>query len=292
MKFLSKISLAGIIALLILIAGCDKTKPYDVIVAPPEAHFVGAKNQSYFVVDSLPVYNVIVGTTDVSPTDRVVTYNVTSPTGAVAGTQYTIGTSGTVTIPAGQALANIDVRALTAVYGGGRKDTLIFTLSIPSLKPSTFLDTVKLALSGPCSEAATDLNVLLGNYDNTNELLGGGPYGPYTTSISGVTPTSATTGTIVVENIWDNGWGPISFDVDWTDPLNRTVTVVQQNAIPGSDAGDLNPAYAGMTIAVRPYATSGPGTYSYCSQTITLNMQLGVTGLGYFNVLYQVNMAR
>jgi hypothetical protein len=136
-----------------------------------------------------------------------------------------------------------------------------------------------------------NMDDFLGDFDNTNETFGG-PYGPYTTSVSAVTPTGATTARITVENIWDNGWGPIDFDVDWTDSENPTVTVVAQDPIPGSDAGDFNPAYAGIPANVRPFAAGPVGTFSACDNTLTLKMQLGVSGLGYFPNIYTVIMER
>lgn len=293
--FFNKLSLLGVLAATFLLSSCDKTKLYDIDTAPPAAHFVGGTTRIYSVVDDpAPSFKLQVGTTDVSSSDRTVTYVVSSPSGAVQGTQYTITGGNTVTIPANSAVADINIQANYAEYSGGRRDTLIFSLAKPSLDITQFQDTVRLIIAGPggCDEGDPDLNSLTGDYENTNELLGTSPYGPYTTSISAVTLTSPTTGTIVVENIWDNGWGPITFTLDWTDPINRTVEPIQQDAIPGSDAGDLNATYAGQTIAVRPNGTSGPGTYSACDQTFQLNMQLGVTALGWFNVLYQVNMAR
>lgn len=301
MKQVKNISLLAIIALVMIMTGCDKTKPYTIDVAPAQAHFVGGKTQVYSVVDDpAPSFVLQVGSTDVATVDRLVTYNISSPSGAVLGTQYTVnsGTAGnTVTIPANGALASITVQANYSAYSSGRKDTLIFTLAQPSMTPATFLDTVRLIIAGPsgCNEANVNLTEVLGVYDNTNELFAGSPYGPYTTTISGFTQLTPTSASIVVTNIWDNGWGPITFILDWSDPLNRTATVVQQDAIPGSNAGDLNAAYAGQTVAVRaPSATLSPtpGTYSYCDQTFTLQMQLGVTNLGYFNALYTVNMVR
>ena len=96
MKILNNISLIAIIALAFTLGSCDKTKPYDVEVAPPESHFVGSKTQSYSAANNpAPSYNVVVGTTDVFNTDRTVSYKVTSPSGAVGGTQYTISTGNT-----------------------------------------------------------------------------------------------------------------------------------------------------------------------------------------------------
>ncbi len=160
-----------------------------------------------------------------------------------------------------------------------------------STRSGSIPDTVVIA----CRESNVILSDLIGDYDNTNETLGTSAYGPYTTSISSAVSTGATTGTIVVENIWDNGWGPITFNLDWTDPNNRTATVVDQAAIPGSDAGDINPANAGSTISVRVPPTSlsaTAGTFSACGQTFILKMQLGVTGGSYFNSLYTVNLER
>jgi hypothetical protein len=277
--------------------GCDKTMEYPTITPPPQAHFVGAKFQSYQILSATqPVYNIGLGTTDVATSDRVITYKVTSPTNAVAGTHYSIvsgGASGTVTIPAGQALANIALQGIYAPYNAtGRKDTLVFTLTEPSLKSAAFSDTVKLALRGPCFEGDVTMGAFLGNYANTIETFGtGAPYGPYLTKITSSVLTSPTTGTIVVTNIWDNGWGPLTFNLDWTDPANRTATVVALAAIPGSNAGDLNPTYAGQTIAVRPFAGQA-GTFSACNNKFTLKMQLGVTALGFFGSLYTVNMSR
>jgi hypothetical protein len=283
-----------VVGSIIIIGSCNKGKKYDLITPGAYVHFVGAKSQAYPVRSAtVPVYNINIGTTDVVSADRVVTFKVTSSTGAVAGTQYTLGTTGnTVTIPAGQTTAVIPVQGKFSGYPVGRIDTLMFTLVMPSISPAKFSDTVKLALGDICSEGVGfTLASFVGTYARTNEAFNGSPYGPYTTTIASVNPLTATTGTITVTNIWDNGWGPITFTLDWSNPANLTTAVVAQAAIPGSNAGDLNPAYAGMTIAVRALSTQPTGTFSSCYQTFTLNMQLGVTGVGYFAPLYQVKLA-
>jgi hypothetical protein len=182
MKLLNHISLIAVVALTFMLGSCDKTQPYDVEVPPAQAHFVGKAIQVYKAeTANVPVYNVVVGTTDVATTDRTVTYKVTSPSGAVGGTQYTIASgneTGTVTIKAGEAIANIPVQANYNSYINGRKDTLIFTLQEPSVKPAGFMDTVKLVVRGACFEGDVNLNELLGDYANTNEDLGGSAYGP------------------------------------------------------------------------------------------------------------------
>jgi hypothetical protein len=288
----------GIISLLALLGGlfigCKKEN--TLVDVPSQAHFVGNRNQSYSITSATPApYKITVGTTDVSSSDRTVTFKIVSSTGAVAGTHYTLsGVSGsTVVIPAGKATADISVQGIFAPYNGtGRKDSLMFVLSSPSIDPAKFSDTVKLLLRGPCFEGDLVLADFLGAYKNTVETFGSNPaYGPYTTTISAVNQLTPTTGTVTVTNIWDNGWSPITFTLDWTNPANRTATVVAQSAIGGSDAGDLSSTYAGQTVAVRPFAGNA-GTFSWCGNTLTLRMQLGVTGVGFFGLLYTVNMAR
>jgi hypothetical protein len=286
------LAVAGVAAIL---ASCDKNKPYDLIVAEPQVHFTGSKFQNYQMTASpAPVYKVNLGTTDVSSSARTVTVNVSSSTGAVAGTHYSIVGGNTITIPAGQAVASIDLQGVYAQYTTGRKDTLRFTLAQPDVAPAKFQDTVYVILRGPCFEGDVTLSAFSGAWRAIETLGTGAPYGPYNTTIpaASIVQLTPTTGTVTVTNIWDNGWGPITFTLDWTDPANRTVTVVPQAAIPGSDAGDLNAAYAGQTVAVRAHAAGGPGTFSACNNTFTLRMQLGVTGVGYFAALYTVNLTR
>lgn len=281
----------GVLALsLATLVGCDKNKPYDTEIPPAQVHFVGAAQQAYAVrAANVAPYIVKIGTTNVANSDRTVSVKVTSTT-AVAGTQYTVPST-TVTIPAGEATGDFAIQGLFAGYPTDRVDTLVITLAEPSVAPAKFLDTVRLAIGDICVDGVGFvLSTAEGDYANTNETFGTSPYGPYLTSISSATSTGATTARIVVENIFDSGWGPISFDLDWgVTPL--TATVVPQSAIPGSDGGSLNPAYAGLTMQVRAFSGT-PGTFSTCDNTFTLRMQLGVTGLGWFNTLYTVNLAR
>lgn len=280
---------------------CDKTEVYPTTIPEPLAHFVGTKVQNVLVdVDPAPAYNVIVGTTDVQNADRTVTYNITSPSGAVAGTDYTIASgspTGTVTIPAGGARANITVQPNAASYGLDDRDTLIIYLSTPAVNPARFLDTVYLILRGPssssCDEAnPTNIADLLGDYDNTIERVdGGAPYGPYTTTVTSASLTGPTSARVAISNIYDTGWGNMQFDLDWTDPSNLTAIVVAGD-VPNSDAGDLSATYAGQTVAVRPHSNGAVGTYSYCNQTFNLVIQLGVSGLGFFGNVFTEDLAR
>lgn len=305
MKSIKYFNLVLAASIAIGMASCDKTDVYDNTIPPPQVHFTDDALRSYPVrgTGTIDPYTIEVGTTDVTNSDRTVTYQVTSPTGAAAGTQYSVPGGGTVVIPAGQATATFDIQGILSGYPAGRIDTLVVTLSEPSVKAAGFQNEVRIAIGDICSEeSAFNLADFLGAYDNTNETLGSSPYGPYTTSITSATPTSATSAIIVVDNIFDDGWGPISFNLDWSNPTNKTVTTVPTAPVVGSDAGSLNSAYAGMNVAVRqPTGSQYLGTFSSCDQTFTLKMQLGVydpgsgTILGYFGVpaaLYTVTMAR
>jgi hypothetical protein len=278
-----------VLGISIIVAACKKT---GITIPPSQATFLNQTSGVYFItapgiIDSIPV-----GVTSVTGTDRTIAFTVTSPSGAVSGTQYTIS-SNTVTIPANKAIGYIIVNGNFSAYNGTpRKDTLVFTFTnnkSGAVVPSDFNNTFTLVMSGPCFEGDVNLNELLGDYNNTNESFAGTPFGPYTTTITAVNQLTPTTGTIVVANIFDNGWNPITFTLDWTDPANRKVTLVQQSGI--GDAGTISSNYAGDDISVRPYAGQ-IGTFSACHQTLTLVMQPGVTGRGFFNVLYVVNLAR
>ena len=99
----------------LLLTSCDRTKPYTIEVPPAEAHFVGKVNQIYTVQDNANTqFKLSVGTTNVTNADRTITYKVKPSTNLAPGTGYTIATgntTGTVTIKAGQAVADIIIKA-------------------------------------------------------------------------------------------------------------------------------------------------------------------------------------
>ncbi|MEP7144755.1 MAG: hypothetical protein ABI707_17865 [Ferruginibacter sp.] len=271
---------------ILLLQGCKKQ---DTLVLPPSAaHFTNLSAGTYFITAPGITYKIPVGVTTVSNVDRVVSFTVTSPTGAVAGTHYSLS-GNTVTIPAGKAIDSIEVKGVFDQYTSGRKDSLLFVLMEPSIKGAPYNDTFRLYMRGPCFEGDVTLTDLLGDYKKTNETFGTSPYGPYKTSITSAVQTSPTTGDIVVSNIFDAGWNPITFSLDWTDPLNRTVTLVRQTGI--ADGGTVNPAYTGEDVLVQPF-TGQKGTFSACKGTLQLKMQIGITGLGVFPSLYTVSLAR
>lgn len=289
MKTILKSGIYTLTGLLLIIMWSGCSKDVDVDVPPEIATFVGQSGGTFAITMPNATFNVPVGFTTVAGTDRQITVNVSSPTGAVEGTHYTIPNK-TVTVPAGQATANLQVNGVFAQYQSGRKDTLIFTISGGNeAAASGFSDTYTLALRGPCFEGDVDLNLLLGAYTKTNELFGTSAFGPYTTTITAVNKLTPTSGTISISGIWAPSWKPIVFTLDWSNATDRKVTLVQQTGI--ADAGTLSGTYAGQDVSVRPH-TNRVGTFSVCSQTLRLELQLGVTGVGFFSQTYTVNMAR
>ena len=288
MKIFFKNTCYSLTALLLILCCSACTKDIETDIPPEIATFAGQTGGTFEITSTNTNYNVPVGFTTVTNNDRQINVSVSSPTGAAEGTHFTIDNK-TVTVPAGQATASIIVQGNVAQYSAGEIDTLIFTISGGNeAAASGYYDTYTLVLRGPCFEGDVDLDDLLGTYANTNENLFFA-YGPYTTTISAVTSTGPTSGTVTVTNLYDFGWNPVVFDLDWSDPANRTVTLVQQAGI--GDAGTLDATYSGEDITVGPFAGK-TGTFSVCSQTLRLELQVGVTGLGFFPQTYTVNMAR
>lgn len=257
------------------------TKPADNLRIPPAlVHFDGDEVQTYSITTNpAPEYAVNVAVTNVSSEDRTFTYNVTSTTGAVPGTHYNLAGGNTITVPAGQATAQIKIQGIYSAYTTGRKDTLVFTLKEPSLKPASFSDTVKLVLRGPCFDgdiSAAELNSLIGPYTRSNDN-GFGAWGPYTTTVVSVTQLTATTARAVINNVWDFGFGNVNFILDWTDPNNTNIRV-ESPTVTSADAGVLNPAYAGLNLVIADHPTPGTASnkFSVCNSRINLRYALGV----------------
>lgn len=282
-SFFLSVGLLSVLSLLMFSCKKDKIVTADNQVAL----FVSSSTGSYTISAPDQVYKVYVGLTKASDVDRTVNIDVSSPTGAAVGTQYTLSST-SVTFEAGTVIDSIIVTADYDEYVGGRKDTLAFRFTDAADGLPSLSNTFKLRVRGPCFEGdMDDVDVFEGVYGQSFETFGtGAPYGPYEITISTLTPITATTAKLSVGNIWDYGWNPVEFILDWTDPANRTVVPIAVSSGVG-DASTLNPAYAGNEVAIRPFAGS-PGTFSFCSGTIVFKCQFGVAGSinGWFAQLY------
>jgi hypothetical protein len=288
-----KIQLAAVGLTCIIIFSCKKQEPLT--ISDTLGHFTEKSSGTYFVTSPTVTYKIPVGLSTVSDKSRTVTVSVSSPTGAVMGTQYTLSTT-SVVIPAGKAIDSIEVKAVYSQYTSGRKDSLLFTIQAgDGLTPAVYNSKFTLIVRGACfqSDIATNLQALVGDYNNTIEQLGAGaPYGPYHTKIVSATLTGSTTADIVVANIFDDSptWNNLTYTLDWSNPANQKITLLTQNA--GGNAGGLfGASYNGMPFAVGAFATQD-GTFDFCAQKLTLRMKIGVFSVGFSTSLYQVNMAR
>lgn len=283
----------------LVIFALNACKKETTVVTPPVvAHFLNQTQGSYFITGPSVTYKVPIGLTTVSDRPRTINVEITSPTGAQQGTQYNVSTK-SITIPAGKVVDTITINGVFAQYQAGRRDTLVLRIQNGDVAASQYNNTFRLFMRGPCfqGEVATDLQALLGNYNNTTETLGtGAPYGPYRTVVKSATLTSPTTANIVIGNIYDDNpdWNDLTFTLDWTDINDRKITLQTQNA--GGNAGNtFGASFAGQPHGVRPVPASAGGqvgTFDFCNQVLTLRMQIGIFGVGYSSSLYTVTMRR
>lgn len=268
-----------------LVADTDIVPPSQSEIILPRAAVTNNNTVVYFIKNSpTDEYKIPVGITTVSNSARTIQFTYTSST-AQNGVHYNAPAS--ITIPAGGVLDTLRIKGVYAAYNGTRIDTVKIKITGGDVPRNQSRDSVTVIMRKYCDVILADL---MGNYANTRELWGTSAYGPYTTSISSATPLTATTARIVVQNIYDYGWGPITFTLDFADPANFKATVVEQTS--GiADAGTLSAAYAGQQVAVRPFAGK-QGTFNQCDQSFNLSMQLGVAGVGWFGNEYTVTMKR
>ncbi len=151
------------VLLLVVMAGCTKSDQSNIVIPAAEVHFLSATKNVGYPVRNAPLdsFVVQVGTTNVSNVDRTVSFNITSPTGAVKGTDYNVvspSTGNTVVIPAGKAVGSIKIHGIFSAYAAGKRDTLVFTLAQPSLPVSKFSDTVNLILQRFCDIVPADFS--------------------------------------------------------------------------------------------------------------------------------------
>ena len=241
----------------VLIYSCKKEKT---VTPNQEVSLFAAKTGSYFITNSTEtVFKIPVGLTAVPNADRTIQFSVSSPSGAVEGQQYTLGTT-SITIPAGQLVDTIDLKGIFNGYPTGRKDTLIFKITggdIPALIGS---DVFTVILQKYCD---VNISSFVGVYDN---CFDDGSYGPYTIEVLSATTTSGTTGYLMIDNLWDAGGStPIRVNIDWTDPANFKTT------IPTGQPLYIDGTYG--QAFVRPVST---GLFSSCDNTFKLSYQVYV----------------
>lgn len=289
--------IAFVIVLALLLQSCKKdydaknytphTPTEENSIAEFAYNYGTSYSANYYIKSTNDPFKLPIGFNGFSDADRTIQLSVSSKT-AVAGTHYQAIPS-SITINKGKVLDTLLINGIYSAYiGTDRKDTLI--IKITNYSTVNKVDSFRLILQEYCDESSVvsaQIFALAGDYTNTMEDFGG-PYGPYTTTVSNIVQTGPTSATINVENIWD-AWGPISFDLDWSNPAAKTATVVTSSPIPGSNAADVG--YAGYQMQAR--ANGLVGSFTVCEQKLILKMQLGVVGLGWFtSPIYTVTLNR
>lgn len=276
-----------------MLNSCDKSKVYDTIVPPSEIHFTSASLSIRVGDDPTGTTNVPVGvgSTDVVSVDRTVGYTISSPSGAVLGTDFTAPNSsltGTLTIPAGQTIVNLPLQIINAAYAPGSIDTLEVYLSNPSFGlVATFWDTLEIVVKGPCDLVNPEINDLRGIFANSVETFDG-DLSNYSTSVTSIQMLSPRTARVGINGVFDN-WPTIYVIFDWSG--SEWTTTVESQSVPGTNAGAVfGPTYNNISYQIR--AQGEFGTFSACDETIYIVFNLGVTGVGWTSYFIDLDMAR
>lgn len=235
----------------------------------------------YGISSSNNVLKVPIGSSNVKDYDRTVSIDVDYGT-AVQGVQINAVPTSLV-IPAGSAVDSLPVSAIFSGYSdASRLDVVTLTIVESSdFQASFYKKKVKIQIRQFCDDNApidaATMSSFMGDYDNTGDVYAWDPtpYGPYSTSITSATLTGATTGKISVNNLFDDGWGDVEFNLDWTNMPTKSTEVVE-NDVPDSDAGSIFNGGDGMLLTVRPFAGDPKGSFSPCAGKFILKFQIGV----------------
>jgi hypothetical protein len=217
----------------------------------------------YYIRNAGPTFNIPVGINTVSDKDRVVNLCYTS-TNAVQGVQYNGPTS--ITIPAGKTVDTLRIQGLFAGYPTStRVDTVYVKICGGDVPASAYWSTYRIIMRKYCDVV---LATVAGAYNNTNEYTSSGAfsYGPYATTVTNLTMVagSTTKATGTLNNLYDDGWNPITATFDWTDPAAFKVTIASQ---------PTGKSYSGAPTNVRT-STTGTNTFNSCDRSITLAIDL------------------
>jgi hypothetical protein len=274
----------------VMVIACEKKKD---VTPPAYAEFttsVASANVYYVTNDPNSQIKIPVGITTVSNVDRTVQIKDSSR-GAVNGTQYTLPSS--ITIPAGKTVDTLVLKGLFAGYAGGRVDTLyIKIVNGADVPANSYNVTYTVILQAYCDVVGNDL---IGDYTKTVDYdRNNSPsaQGAYKAVISNWTSTGPYSADIKITNLgWtsDVGFGdtdPVNYStpgflpgdpvlagltahLDWTKPSKFTVTVPSQ-------------PYLLDSYGNGPSTISGTGSFSSCSQTFTIKLNVVDASAAYY----------
>lgn len=261
----------GILALLALIVamGCTKEK---LSIPPSYIHFDFVNTADYYITqDGKSSFKIMVGLTAAAEVDRTVDIFITSPTGAKEGQQYTVSKK-SVTIPAGQIADSIIVKGLYAGFDGGRRDSLVLSLTGGNASPMPEAMTYTLTMQQYCD---VSLSMFDGEYISHEYYSDGSPVQPpYPVYLTPIESTGPTSGKVRLDGLWGSSV-PVTFNIDWSNPSAFNTEV-------SPSAFDVDPTYGQMTI--KP---NGKGSFSSCNNTLRLQYEVTVSA-GSFGEMYTI----
>jgi len=223
-----------------------------------------------------------VGLSTISTVDRTINVSYSSRT-AVAGNQFTA--PATVIVKAGALIDSLRFQGNFSAYAAGGTDTVKVKLSGAGYSVNNGSDSFFVIIQQPiCAVVPANLT---GNYTQSTDYYNGviSAKPKYTASISNWVAVSSVSATITLKNIGatpDNGWGyatasggfrstdpvitpGLTATLDWTDPVNPTITIPLQNYF--NDGSGMS------TIKAT-------GTFSSCKSTFNINCTVKYAGDG------------
>jgi len=253
-----------------LLGACRRDVGSNTITTEPTVHFTNATSGNFFIQNSPnSTFKIPIGITTPRSQDTKVTINVTSPTGATAGTHYNLSST-TFVIPAGKAVDSLTVQGLFSGYVGERRDTLVFNIIGGDANVADYNNTYRLVMQKYCNVA---LSAFTGTYTaqdynaTTNQPDGN----PYTVTLTPGT-TTGNSGTVQVSGLWGVP-NQFTATLNWANPAGFSTNIADQNWF-------MHATYGQVRIKA-----DGNGTFSSCDNRLTIRYEAYVSA-GSFGKYY------
>jgi hypothetical protein len=239
-KALNIIMVASLLAMFLV--NCKEEKSlYD---GPMLVHFNDSEG-SFYVQDKAMTYEIYVGLPFIANKDITVGVAIDAQgTSAVEGVSFSIANK-SVTIPAGQSYAKIEING---IYAGTSPTGDTLKLDISSVSDGEIADFKNSYVLMIYQYCPFNIDDLVGTYDFTSNAF----EDTWTVDVQKVDDH-----TLRAMDLYETGYN-IDIVLDDSDPSNFTATVAKQ------------PAWTHSSYGVA--SVKGAGTFSACSQTITVNL--------------------
>jgi hypothetical protein len=247
--------------LLVGLAACEKEVNEDIVTPAEAVKFATNNLTGTYSITSNPntQYVIPVGFTTVSNVDRTVQLEYTVTGGMARGTHF--DAPETITIPAGQATANLVVVGKYGAFPAGVTQTLTVKVKGGDAVVASYNNTYTLKMQKYCD---VDINAFTGTYTAQDYYNGAPDGGPYTVTITPGTATG-TTGFVTMAGLWGVATPEVKVNMDWTDASAFKTTI------------PTAPWYTHGTYGQVTIKADGNGTFSSCNNTITISYEATVS---------------